>query len=305
MHLILEYARGEALLDEVAPRANRFILHSDRVNGALGTLEAFHAAAADFAPHILVAAGVHLLQEQESAAFRSQRLADVRRHLSTTPSATAVHLEYASIGDADFVREVTEELLPAIDSLGCNEQELGDMYRALGGAAIAHDTFVAAPFAAVRDAVALLFDRARELRDATTADDVALRRLTRVHFHYLRYHAIFFDPAVWHDSELAVGAGAWAAAATACEFRDVSPEATARDFDEREVELDDSTRALMRDGNGRVQAVRRGELTTPNGEQLHYVVAPVLVCRKPRRTVGLGDTVSATALAATTHSLDK
>ena len=42
VHLILEYARGEQWFGVSSPRANRFILHSDNVNGKLAGLEAFH-----------------------------------------------------------------------------------------------------------------------------------------------------------------------------------------------------------------------------------------------------------------------
>ena len=108
-----------------APRANRFILHSDDTNGKLLALEDFHSATASDKPlaDVVVIAGVHLLQEQ-TVDFRTERLADVRRAMVSVPVGQAVHLEYASIGDKAFVADVAHSLLTAVNSLGCNEQEL-------------------------------------------------------------------------------------------------------------------------------------------------------------------------------------
>ena len=82
------------------------------------------------------------------------------------------------------MQQVAEELLAgAVDSVGCNEVELGDLYRALGGSEISPTLFASADFAsAVRPALQLLAERADELRSKNENNG---RPLTRIHFHTL------------------------------------------------------------------------------------------------------------------------
>lgn len=40
----------------------------------------------------------------------------------------AVHLELASIGNREYLKELAEGVVPYVDSLGLNEQELGGVY---------------------------------------------------------------------------------------------------------------------------------------------------------------------------------
>jgi ADP-dependent glucokinase len=261
VHLILEYGVGDRFDDLVAPRANRFILHSDNVNGRIEGLDDFHAAARQFEPHALVAAGLHLLQEQPHA-FRSQRVGDVRRQLEATPASVRTHLEFASIGERAFTAEVTRALLASVDSIGFNEQELGDIYAAVGGTQWPAEHFAHAPRDAVVAALVFLFDlSARWHREATLAGRAA-RRLSRIHFHYLAYHIVAVRGDEWQGGLEAVAAGA-----RAVQLRSDAPRVTSE------------------------------SVTLESGEPLWLYTAPVLVCRKPVRTVGLGDVVSSTALA--------
>jgi ADP-dependent glucokinase len=100
-HLILEYAAQATFGDARAPRANRFILHSDENNGRVSSLEPFHAALRRFRPDTVAIAGLHLLQEQ-AASVRSERVREVRKRLCTVPHAVALHFEFGAaqqIGD--------------------------------------------------------------------------------------------------------------------------------------------------------------------------------------------------------------
>ena len=224
----------------------------------------------------------------------------MRAALSSVPNDAAVHLEYASIGDRAFVRDVSHALLGAVDSFGCNEQELGDLYAALDGTQYAAEHFSDAPLDAVLAALTHVFASADAIRTAAAATGEPTRELTRIHFHYLRYHIIATSGERWLDTRTALGAGSWAATATACAFSGVSDLPQARPFDEHAVELDERTAtALGLSASANVAAVRNGTLRTSSGREYQYVIAPVLVCKAPLRTVGLGDTVSATALSST------
>jgi ADP-dependent phosphofructokinase/glucokinase len=54
-----------------------------------------------------------------------QVLADHLKDKTKIPRDTPVHLELASIGDATLMKEITTIVVPYVDSLGINEQELG------------------------------------------------------------------------------------------------------------------------------------------------------------------------------------
>jgi len=61
VHLILEYKRGERWGRYEAPRANRFIVHSDINNPSISSLEAFGSALPGFKPHLLLVSGLQVL----------------------------------------------------------------------------------------------------------------------------------------------------------------------------------------------------------------------------------------------------
>ena len=70
MHLIMEYAIDDVLFGGKATRANRFIVSSDRSNGALAGLEVFHdtvlkasAAAAPSRASLVVVSGLHMVDK--------------------------------------------------------------------------------------------------------------------------------------------------------------------------------------------------------------------------------------------------
>lgn len=52
-------------------------------------------------------------------------LADHLKDVKKIPRDTPVHLELASIGDATLMKEIAALVVPYVDSLGINEQELG------------------------------------------------------------------------------------------------------------------------------------------------------------------------------------
>ena len=117
------------------------------------------------------------------------------------------------------------------------------------------------------------------------------RQLTRIHFHYLTYHVIAVRGTAWRNTANAVAAGSAAATNQACMFGDAVVE---QSFDATLVELrtpfaERSTASLT--ATLATSGVLRGDVG-------RYFLAPVLVCKKPIRTVGLGDAVSSSSLAS-------
>ena len=117
-------------------------------------------------------------------------------------------------------------------------------------------------------------------------------RLTRIHFHCLTYHITASFPQIWNNSMVATAAGSRAASRQACD-KEV--------LDDKDVELR-TPEIFARSVNNwelRRNLVKRDEGNPVtewsfNGIDFHF--SAVLVCREPKRTVGLGDCISASGL---------
>ena len=72
IHLILEYKRNEIWSDLQTPRANRFIIHSDRNNPTVSSLEGFEAPLEEFKPDLLVVSGLQMMDNYPFAQGERQ-----------------------------------------------------------------------------------------------------------------------------------------------------------------------------------------------------------------------------------------
>ena len=113
--------------------------------------------------------------------------------------------------------------------------------------------------------------------------------LTRIHFHTLAYHVMATVNGHWDNQPAAVMAGARIASTQACGLQtvDVSKvvlkaplEFYSSHHEPREI--------LTLNPGDPVTVWRRGNVT--------LYLTPVLVCKEPLRTVGLGDAISAEGL---------
>lgn len=120
----------------------------------------------------------------------------------------------------------------------------------------------------------------------------ASSRLTRIHFHCLTYHIIAVVPNTWLNSNVAVAAGSRAASRQACDSENLSS---------TEVELRTPKKFArsIKFWELRRNLLKRDEAnpaTSWKYENVHFHFSAVLVCKEPKRTVGLGDCISATGL---------
>lgn len=298
VHLILEYSRGEVLGGVPAPRANRFIVTADAANTRVGALLATIAAADAARADSLTIAGLHMLEPLPADARRAA-LAEVAAALRGRNGSYSVHVELASCADAGYVRELADALFPLAHSLGFNEQEAAFVYTALGGPGGA---VTAAAVAASRPAPAAVAALLRWLLEAYPSS------LTRLHFHSLAFHVVAYRKAAvgvaWRGNAGAVAAGAAAATTEACGVPadGVTPAHVSLLADA--VFTADDPRA---GGTGApAGATHSLSSATPVASWLWgsavgpvaFRLAPVAVCARPASTVGLGDAVSATGLAA-------
>ena len=278
VHFILEYATGEQLGDTTAPRANRFIVHADTANARLHGVEDLLAqVTGPSPPSLLILAGLHLLEGVTDPATQTGRLDAVRTLLDAAAERSVrVHLELASTAELPFLQSLAETVLPRVDSIGLNEEELGALYRAVGGAEHGVAAFTKPQLATTVAAIGHI------LR--------ATPRLSRVHMHFLAYHVIAIRPQssnLWPRTPEALIAGAAASALRACNGTDIVSL-----FNEYlAVPVPDVDEETF---HSPVLPYMWGTASDPD---VTYHVVPTIVCTRPTATVGLGDLISGTALA--------
>ena len=118
-------------------------------------------------------------------------------------------------------------------------------------------------------------------------------RLTRVHFHSLTYHITAVVIGAWSNIDASTGAGAQVAGLQACDV-----EALVEDV----VELKIPKRFKLHSDDQEIDFDPSNPVIEWQKEDYLFVFSPVLVCKEPVKTVGLGDAISATGLMYSTFN---
>ncbi|XP_028307363.1 ADP-dependent glucokinase isoform X2 [Gouania willdenowi] len=282
-HLIMEYKAGEQWGSTQAPQANRFIFSHDVSNGGMSSLEMFVASLEEFQPDLVVLSGLHMMEGQGKELWE-ERLKEAVSVISDIRKDIPVHLELASMIDRDFMNSIMQEVMPIVSSIGLNEQELLFLSQAGEGPHAELAAWKGIPeVAQVTDILLWILEEHGRSDPSSEAD------LTRIHFHTLAYHILATVDGYWGNQEAAVMAGARVASSQACGLQAV---------DVSKVELKaplqfysshhEPQEQLTFDPAAPVTVWHRGNVT--------FRFTPVLVCRQPLRTVGLGDAISAVGL---------
>lgn len=282
-HLILEYKAGEQWGSTQAPQANRFIFSHDVSNGEMSSLETFVASLDDFQPDLVVLSGLHMMEGQGRQLWE-ERLKEAVSAISDIRKDIPIHLELASMTDKDYMNSIMQEVLPIVSSIGLNEQELLFLSQAGGGPHADLAAWKGIPdVARVSDILLWILEQHGRSDPSSEAE------LTRIHFHTLAYHILATVDGYWGNQASAVMAGARVASSQACGLESV---------DVSKVELKaplefhsshSEPREKLSLNPAEPAAVwRRGNVT--------FHLTPVLVCKQPLRTVGLGDAISAEGL---------
>lgn len=283
IHLILEYAQGEQWGTVTAKCANRIIFSHDVSNSELSTLEEFEKQLLQFKPDLVILSGSHLLDRYERQ-FYEQQINRIGATLRTVSEHVPIHLELASTANVKFCELLTRSLLPLVDSVGLNEQELQF---------IAHSANAYKP----KDSVSTFSaPEIGHLADMMYWMLTAYRgRLSRVHMHSLTYHIIAVASDKWENTVSSVAAGARIAGLQACnasEFSDKDFSLLIPNIITFSVEDEQLRRSpVVFSGNNPVLTWKRNHIS--------FYFTPVLVCNQPIKTVGLGDAISSTALIHT------
>uniref|UniRef100_A0A158R970 LIM zinc-binding domain-containing protein n=1 Tax=Taenia asiatica TaxID=60517 RepID=A0A158R970_TAEAS len=206
VHLVLEYDKGVVWRNNTAPRANRYILIRDEENPRLSSLWpglmsswrkwGNHGGGVgkdeSTFPDLLVVGGLQTMDNAViSPDIRWERMEALKHFLAVeTPRATLVHFEMASFVETNFVANLTRALLPYVDSIGLNEQELPNLRSLLSKGRVASQASLSTPRAAV------MLDEMREIWSLLAHPTqlprvgVGLRRLSRLHLHTLGYQIV-------------------------------------------------------------------------------------------------------------------
>ncbi|XP_062859326.1 ADP-dependent glucokinase isoform X2 [Trichomycterus rosablanca] len=282
-HLILEYKAGEQWGSSRAPQASRFIFSHDVSNGEMSALETFLASLEEFKPDLVVLSGLHMMEGMGRELWED-RLKEFVQAISDVHSEAPIHLELASMTDKDYMSSIMQEVMPMVNSIGLNEQELLFLSQAGEGPHSDLPSWNGVPDVGRVSDILLWI-----LQQYGHADQDSEAHLTRIHFHTLAYHVLATVDGHWGNQREAVAAGARVASAQACGLQAVdvakvglkAPLSFYSSFSE-------PRESLVLDPSNPVTVWRRGNIS--------FYLSPVLVCKRPLRTVGLGDAISAEGL---------
>ncbi|EGD76800.1 hypothetical protein PTSG_12687 [Salpingoeca rosetta] len=289
-HVIMEYHRGDQWGEATAPQANRFIFSHDRTNAELRAVPTLHKLVKEDSgtlhgtQHTYVISGVHMLEGQTPTA-QGMAIRRLERMLTSLPPQAPVHLELASISDATLMRLAAAHLLPRVTSLGLNEQELAFLLTHFAHSSSGGDSDNSGddskPTTSARVLLTQPLETIRQLKHifARLGPD---SRLSRIHFHCLTYHLIASHQGHWTGAGTAAAAGSLAASRRACE----DPHINVASFDILLPPNTPNTNTWL----------HRNAVSVKKERIYEFAVAPVLVCKRPTKTVGLGDTISAAGL---------
>ncbi|XP_035663245.1 ADP-dependent glucokinase-like [Branchiostoma floridae] len=287
VHLILEFGRGETWGDVEAAVATRFIFSNDISNARMEPLEAFFGQLEQFRPDLVVLSGLHLL-EKEKESFRQTRLERIVHMLRNIPAGIAVHLELASMVDMAFLKKVAAEVFPVVHSIGLNEQELTFLCKSVDGPLHAEVLEGGQPeIPAVNDILFWLLDTYGNSEENPTS------RFSRIHFHSLTFHVTAALPNLWGNLPSATAAGCMVAPQQACGVDDIITPA------DTDLKIPLAFPLSVQHPPLRRRVVKYDPyhpVTSWMREKVEFAFSPVLVCKNPIRTVGLGDAISATGL---------
>uniref|UniRef100_H2YAA4 ADP-dependent glucokinase n=1 Tax=Ciona savignyi TaxID=51511 RepID=H2YAA4_CIOSA len=289
IHLIMEYKTGEKWGQYESTRANRFIVHSDKFNPTLGSLEPLMNAYVKFNPDLLVVGG---LQMMDNFPFRegerNKRLNILQQLLvDATQRKTLTHFELASFVDESLVTDLMDKVLPYSDSMGMNEQELPNL---LSFVKYSNITMISDCY----PRVATVLD---QLRSSYKILRSKYNRISRIHVHTIAFQAILTKKSSqWKNTMSATAHASLTANRHVCGTPVVDVLKSKLLFDDSFSTTVDTMKAnkvpLIPD-----KPVSCWEEDYGDGEVVQICIAPNLVCTQVHQTAGGGDNISSAGLS--------
>ncbi|XP_033105001.1 ADP-dependent glucokinase-like [Anneissia japonica] len=286
VHIILEYDKGAKWGPYTSPRANRLIIHSDESNPTLEALEDFAAELKAFNPAALVMGGLQMMDNYPfKQGEREERMMTLQRMLADTPMTIRSHFEMASFTDEHLIEDVLKHVIPFIDSIGTNEQELTNLYSILNYGNV---TLVTQSY----PRVASVLDQMRSIYNilSKTKESDGQRKLTRLHVHTLAFQAILTThKSAWKNTMAAAAKSSLTAYRYVCGTKEI-------DIAKSRILMDEGFSVSMEKNSRKVMFEANRPVSCWDESDYQICIAPVLVCTEVRQTAGGGDNVSAAGL---------
>ncbi|KAG1649384.1 ADP-dependent glucokinase [Nymphon striatum] len=287
IHLIMEYESGATWGPYKAPRANRFIVHSDTNNPIMASVEAFRDELVKFKPDLVVISGLQMMDNYPfKTGERLNRLEKMRDMLIGLKRQVKIHFEMASFSDASLFQELTEHIIPYVDSLGMNEQELPNLHSNLIHGNLSLISPSHPRIASVLDQMRDVF-RILETQQETNGK----RKLSRLHVHTLAYQAIMVTKeSSWKNTMSATAKASLTANRHVCGSKKV-------DTSKAKLIMDDSFATSANEDEAiRIPYDETQPVSCWTEDTTEVCIAPVLVCTEVRQTAGCGDNISSAGL---------
>lgn len=222
--------------------------------------------------------------------LRAARLNLVREQIMSQPLDTLAHFEMASYVDLELLQHLISKIVPAVDSVGMNEQELTNLLSVLeyGKVSVVADS---------NPRIATALDQMRKTFKLIRQKNVksnSQRQLTRIHVHTLAYQAILtVNGSKWRRTKAAAAKAALTAHRYVCNTQSI-------DLDKCKLILDDSFSTTAENGQSRVFFEPSEPVACWNevldDVEVEICLAPVLICTEAQLTAGAGDNISAAGL---------
>lgn len=306
IHFILEYKTGDEFGGHKAPRANRYIIHSDSNNPMITSLELLNVN--EYKPKLFVVSGLQMLDNFpfKSPEIRSERLQGVKNQMTNVDQSTLIHFEMASFVEIELIDELLKKVVPYTDSLGMNEQEVDNLVHVIETGKISLSADSNPRVAATLDQMRKILKHHNRNYFENGGKDTSLRMLSRIHVHTLAFQLLLnVKGSKWRHLKNAAAKSSLTAHRHVCQTSYVNPESA-------QLILDDSfsTSTDQKQTEGDIRPKRIDirldnpvpcwnetiTITASNVIDVEICVSPVLVCREAKKTVGAGDNISAAGL---------
>ncbi|KAH9253974.1 hypothetical protein BASA81_008098 [Batrachochytrium salamandrivorans] len=282
VHFIFEYSANAKFGSVTASkdRANRFIVSRDFSNGVIGAAGLLPPSARG--ADLLVLAGVHLMESLlPSPQAKLERIRQINQYVAQN-SAKRIHLELASTNGLDFTKTLIQQV--QYESLGLNEEEFYSVCKSLGLCMLVEDATLLAKthvpnVKRVQQVMGELFR--------------LLPNLNRIHYHSFGYHLLAQRKSQgerWPNPKQAVAAGSLRATLRACQAN--------KPGDLHGNQLSLLVTGFKLDGESVPREVSQQQPVVEfSSQDVDFYIVPVVACLVPKQTVGLGDNISAFAVA--------
>ncbi|MDH4123886.1 MAG: hypothetical protein OEV21_07385 [Thermoplasmata archaeon] len=272
-HLIFEFAKGQnTIAGGVCPRHNRLIIDPISAIKIDSSFEKILPTIAQTCDVFVVSGLDHMGKDYESVF---KRVASHVQVVKESNPRTIVHLEITSMTDKKKMYAIATKILPLFDSVGFNEAELVSL-------------------SSVMKNNPQHIDRDFTLDDQFEAIEVLLKvGIKRIHLHTLGYHLRAGRTTNIESSVRALAFSAAVGCAAAVRGMIPFPE------DLRKLSLTPSQKGLRAVKALTDRLLHRSDaLEFPRNPGNGFICVPAPIIKEPQLTVGLGDCISGTCVAA-------